>query len=574
MTDGADRAAAARLRGADRLAAGRRRPRQEADRDAARDRAAQEHADRVRLRQRLAAGPAPRDRRQVPPLRGVGAHPADPARPGRAGRQDRPRAGREHRLRPDAGRRRQREGRAHDGRRLAAADGPRPAQAARSGRSRSRRSIRCSEGNIPVNALGPPLQGRAHRPLHVRRLHGDRRAGAVRPPQGPLPADQRRRQTRPTRRSRRSWPRSSPSSTAARAARATSRREGRRRSWPPARSPGGGRAGVGGHARRAPRRALLRDHRAQGRAAGGDGGGLEHDRAEQVPGGLVERLRRRRPGPGAGRHRGRAERPAPLPDGLGHRQPGPRALLPRPAAAQGRDDPDPHRGRAGPDAVHRPRRQARQHLALAARAPRLRAGRPRRRRLRHAGLRADPRPEPDARASCARSAAGSTCRPAGATARASCATTSTSAPRAGKATIVQDELQNTYQLASAARAGRPAQAPPRQHRRQDEDGHRDHARDDRGSRHRQRDAVRARVGRDRRSCSRTGAATGTFRMLFPRGSVTGTVDMPFTIEGGEIDFRGTGSPHRAARAPTAASRAARWRLTTTTPSTGRTAWSA
>ena len=38
--------------------------------------------------------------------------------------------------------------------------------------------------------------------------------------------------------------------------------------------------------------------------------------------------------------------------------PGPRALLPRPAAAQGRDDPDPHRRRPGPDALHRPRRSS------------------------------------------------------------------------------------------------------------------------------------------------------------------------------------------------------------------------
>ena len=36
-----------------------------------------------------------------------------------------------------------------------------------------------------------------------------------------------------------------------------------------------------------------------------------------------------------------------------------------------------------------------------------------------------------------------------------------------------------------------------------------------------------------------GKATGGFRMLFAGGSITGTVDMPFTIAGGEIDFRGT-----------------------------------
>jgi hypothetical protein len=36
-----------------------------------------------------------------------------------------------------------------------------------------------------------------------------------------------------------------------------------------------------------------------------------------------------------------------------------------------------------------------------------------------------------------------------------------------------------------------------------------------------------------------GKATGTFRMAFAKGSVSGTIDMPFTITGGEIDFRGT-----------------------------------
>jgi hypothetical protein len=36
-----------------------------------------------------------------------------------------------------------------------------------------------------------------------------------------------------------------------------------------------------------------------------------------------------------------------------------------------------------------------------------------------------------------------------------------------------------------------------------------------------------------------GRATGTFRLLFRRGSVLGTFSMPFTISGGEIDFLGT-----------------------------------
>jgi hypothetical protein len=36
-----------------------------------------------------------------------------------------------------------------------------------------------------------------------------------------------------------------------------------------------------------------------------------------------------------------------------------------------------------------------------------------------------------------------------------------------------------------------------------------------------------------------GRATGPFRLVFPRGQITGTFSMPFTISGGEIDFLGT-----------------------------------
>jgi hypothetical protein len=36
-----------------------------------------------------------------------------------------------------------------------------------------------------------------------------------------------------------------------------------------------------------------------------------------------------------------------------------------------------------------------------------------------------------------------------------------------------------------------------------------------------------------------GLGTGTFRLLFARGSVSGTFSMPYTISGGEIDFLGT-----------------------------------
>ena len=148
--------------------------------------------------------------RQVPALRGVAARAADPARPRRAGGPRRSTG----RSRTSTSRRRcvdaanAKAGR-HDGRRLAAARRSRnPRKRAATGRSRSRRSRRCSAATIPINGVGPALQGRAHRPLHVRRLQGDRRAGALRPPQGPVRAAQRRRGPGLRRRSRRSWRRS------------------------------------------------------------------------------------------------------------------------------------------------------------------------------------------------------------------------------------------------------------------------------------------------------------------------------------------------------------------------------
>jgi hypothetical protein len=107
----------------------------------------------------------------------------------------------------------------------------------------------------------------------------------------------------------------------------------------------------------------------------------------------------------------------------------------------------------------------------------------------------------------------------------------------GSATIIQDELQNTYQLATTTR-------PP-----------------GRRKRHRlELNAKTKEVGtsaagiHDHGTVSGTpfgkgkidilvqltgGKATGTFRLTYAKGSVTGTVDMPFTITGGEIDFRGT-----------------------------------
>jgi len=108
----------------------------------------------------------------------------------------------------------------------------------------------------------------------------------------------------------------------------------------------------------------------------------------------------------------------------------------------------------------------------------------------------------------------------------------------GKATIVQDELQNTYQLASAAR-------PPGKLKR--------HAVSIDGKT-KMVPATTPGTIEDHGTLTGTpfgrgtveilvtlagGRATGSFRMLFAKGSITGTIDMPFTIEGGEIDFRGT-----------------------------------
>jgi hypothetical protein len=107
----------------------------------------------------------------------------------------------------------------------------------------------------------------------------------------------------------------------------------------------------------------------------------------------------------------------------------------------------------------------------------------------------------------------------------------------GEATIVQDELQNTYQLATTTRK-------PGARKRHKVDlpakptavGASAAGINDRGT------VTGTPFGKgsiDILVALAGGKATGTFRMVFPKGSVTGTVDMPFTITGGEIDFVGT-----------------------------------
>jgi hypothetical protein len=107
----------------------------------------------------------------------------------------------------------------------------------------------------------------------------------------------------------------------------------------------------------------------------------------------------------------------------------------------------------------------------------------------------------------------------------------------GHATIVQDELQNTYQLATTTR--KPG---PRKRHKVDLDaktkevGASAAGIEDRGT------VAGTPFGKGSIDIVVTlagGKATGTFRMVFAKGSVTGTVDMPFTISGGEIDFNGT-----------------------------------
>jgi hypothetical protein len=110
----------------------------------------------------------------------------------------------------------------------------------------------------------------------------------------------------------------------------------------------------------------------------------------------------------------------------------------------------------------------------------------------------------------------------------------------GKATIVQDQLQNTYQLAKTSR--RPG--PRRRHRVSID-----------GSTHTVPPATPGTV-EDHGTVTGTPFGrgsivlvgkledfrlTGRFTLVFPRGSVSGTVLAPFTIGDGHIRFNGTAS---------------------------------
>jgi hypothetical protein len=107
----------------------------------------------------------------------------------------------------------------------------------------------------------------------------------------------------------------------------------------------------------------------------------------------------------------------------------------------------------------------------------------------------------------------------------------------GQATIVQDELLDTYQLAKTTRP--PG---PRRRRRVSVAGHTrlvsaaGGAVEDRGT---VRGSPFGRGTVELVGSLAGGRLTATFRLLFDDGSVVGTADLPYTIEDGEIDFRGT-----------------------------------
>jgi hypothetical protein len=107
----------------------------------------------------------------------------------------------------------------------------------------------------------------------------------------------------------------------------------------------------------------------------------------------------------------------------------------------------------------------------------------------------------------------------------------------GSATVLQDDPQNTYQLAKVVRGGKRSR----------------HAIDLTGNTHSVSPATPGTVedhgtvagapfGPGRIVLVGTfggGRLNATFRLTYPRGSIVGTTSMPYTISGGEISFAGT-----------------------------------
>jgi hypothetical protein len=108
----------------------------------------------------------------------------------------------------------------------------------------------------------------------------------------------------------------------------------------------------------------------------------------------------------------------------------------------------------------------------------------------------------------------------------------------GKATILQDELQNTYQLATTTRHGKRER----------------HSLSIKGVTRTVKTPATPGTVEDHGKLTGTpfgkgsivlvgtfapGVLTANFRLTFPNGSIIGTASMPFTISGNEIDFHGT-----------------------------------
>jgi hypothetical protein len=106
----------------------------------------------------------------------------------------------------------------------------------------------------------------------------------------------------------------------------------------------------------------------------------------------------------------------------------------------------------------------------------------------------------------------------------------------GRATVLQDDLQNTYQLARVVRHGKRAR----------------HAVSMTGTTHSVPPATKGTV-EDHGKVTGTpfdsgrivlvgtfggGRLNATFRLTFPRGSIIGTTSLPYAISGNEIDFNG------------------------------------
>jgi hypothetical protein len=108
----------------------------------------------------------------------------------------------------------------------------------------------------------------------------------------------------------------------------------------------------------------------------------------------------------------------------------------------------------------------------------------------------------------------------------------------GKATVLQDELQNTYQLATTTRRGKRTR----------------HSVKVQGKTRTVTTPATPGTVEDHGTLTGTpfgkgsivlvgtfgnGRLTGTFRLTFPRGSIIGTTSMPFTFAGNQINFHGT-----------------------------------